>query len=52
MELIVKYYAEDKEVHIEDYHYNSCTYCNIESAKQVGECVEDFIKSYCEEEDK
>ena len=49
IEIEVIYDKESQEVSIRDYHYNSCTYCNIENAKQVGECVEDFIKSYGEE---
>lgn len=51
IEIIVKYDKEMEEVNISDYSYNSCTYCNIKSKEEIGKCVNDFIKSYCEEEE-
>ena len=51
IEIEVIYDKEMQEVSIRDYHYNSCTYCNIKSKEEVGKCVNDFIKSYYEEEE-
>lgn len=44
-ELIINY--EDDELHIEDYHFHSCTYINIKSLKDIMNAIEDFIKTYC-----
>lgn len=49
MELIIKYYKADNELHIEDYHYHSCTYVDIKTPNEIAKAVEDFI--YCYNED-
>lgn len=46
-EIIVKYEEEFGQVHISDYHYNSCSYF-IKSVNEIGQCINDFIKTYYE----
>lgn len=50
--ITVIYDKEMEQVHIDDYNYNSCTYCNIKSKEEIGKCVNDFVKSYYEEEEE
>lgn len=47
--LQITYYKDLEELHIEDWHFNSCTYIDIKNENDILTSVYDFIKSYVKE---